>query len=265
MRYLKIFLLHFEQILEYRSRSFVWFLKSAIGPLLLLVFWIGALKGDNNIPAEWSFSTITSYYFLLIIATALLTAHIEQVVAKEDIQEGRLVKYLLKPFSYFWINFFIETPFRVLQGSMAIVASLILVSIFKINFAFSGDVDILILSFIVALLAYFLSFLFKLIIGLLAFWLIDIHGFYQLVDVTLLIFAGYILPINLLPKFLENISYILPFAYMIYFPITAFQGKYELVQLMQIIATQIIWLFIFFMLYKVLWRRGLRKFTAVGQ
>jgi ABC-2 type transport system permease protein len=265
MRYLKIFLLHFEQIFEYRSRSFVWFIKAGISPLIMLTFWIGALKGSTTLPAEWTFSTITSYYFLLIIATALLTAHIEEVVAKEDIQEGKLVKYLLKPFSYFWVNFFIETPFRVLQGSMAIFESFLLVYFFKVNFAFSTDWSILFLSFIITILAYFLSFIFKMIVGLLAFWLIDIHGFYQLVDVTLLVFAGYILPINLLPGFLEKLSYILPFSYMIYFPITAFQGKFQIFQLFQIISVQIIWLLIFYFLYRMLWEKGLKKFTAVGQ
>ncbi len=265
MRSLRIFSLHFQQIFEYRSRSFVWFIKAAISPLISLVFWIGVLRGSNSLPPEWTFSTITSYYFILIIATALLTAHIEEVVAKEDIQEGRLVKYLLKPFSYFWTNFFIETPFRVLQGSMAIVASLLLIFLFKVNFAFSNDATVLLLSFVISILAYFLSFLFKMIIGLLAFWLIDTHGFYQMVDAVLLVFAGYIIPINLLPKYLENLSYILPFSYMIYFPITAFQGKYGVLNLFQIISFQIIWLLIFYVIYKFLWKEGIKKFTAIGQ
>jgi ABC-2 type transport system permease protein len=265
MRHLRIFLLYFQHIFEYRSRSFVWFLKSTIGPLLILTFWIGALKGSNTIPSQWSFSTLTSYYFLLIIATALLTAHIEEVVAKEDIQEGRLVKYILKPFSYFWANFFIETPYRVLQGTMAIIAASFLVYLFKVNFAFTTDPEVLLLGIIISILAYFLSFVFKMIVGLLGFWLIDIHGFNQLVDVILLVFAGYILPLSLLPKPFEILSYFLPFSYMIYFPIIAFQGKLKLIELLEIISAQILWLLVFYLLYRFLWSRGLKKFTAVGQ
>lgn len=106
-----------EHVLEFRSRSFVWFLVSLFNPLLMLLFWRGALQSNNvgiTLPA------VTSYYFLLTVAGALLTSHVEEGVANIDIQEGKLSQYLIRPFSFFWLKFFEEFPYRFIQGLYAI-------------------------------------------------------------------------------------------------------------------------------------------------
>ncbi len=264
-RYLNIFLLHFANLLEYRSRSFVWFLLAFFNPLLLFIFWYGALKGENSLPESWNLSTLTSYYFLLMIATSLLMAHIEEDVARIDISEGQLAKYLLKPFSYYWSKFFMEAPHRIFQGSMGLIVFLIFLTFFGRFLSLAQDPLVIFLSLLITVLAFFISFTYKMIVGIIAFWLIDIGGFFQLVDLTLLIFGGFVIPLELLPGFLEKLSYILPFSYMIYFPITAFQGKFEVFELSKIILGQVTWLLIFIYLYKKLWAKGIKAFTAVGQ
>lgn len=265
MRYARIFLLHLENLLEHRSRSFVWFLISIFNPMLLLLFWRGAFQGQNTIPASWTFSAIASYYFLLAITSALLTSHIEEDVAREDIAQGQLVRYLTRPFSYYWFKFFEEIPYRILQGFFGIVACIFFILAFGNIFTIASNPLIIILAIITCCIAFLLSFTFKMIIGLLAFWIIDVGGFFQLVEVIMLIFAGYILPIELLPSGLKSLAILLPFSYMIYFPITVLEGKYAIEEVIRIIIIQMSWLFILSVIYRRLWNMGLRKFTAVGQ
>ncbi|HVZ59032.1 MAG TPA: hypothetical protein VG935_04755, partial [Patescibacteria group bacterium] len=62
MRYFRIFLLHFQEAFEYRSRSFVYFLLSFINPLILLAYWWAVYHTKNQGVAQWSLSGITSYY-----------------------------------------------------------------------------------------------------------------------------------------------------------------------------------------------------------
>ena len=69
----------------------------------------------------------------------------------------------------------------------------------------------------------------------------------------------------LLPEALKNLSFLLPFSYMIYFPVTAFQGKYDYFELFRIIFVQVIWLTVFGLTYIKLWSKGIKKYTAVGQ
>lgn len=85
-KYFKIFSLHWQDAFQSRSRSVVWFLLSLAGPLILLLFWRGAFQNTKTI-GGWNFSSFVTYYFLLIIAGALLVSHIEEGVALDDIRD----------------------------------------------------------------------------------------------------------------------------------------------------------------------------------
>jgi len=265
MRYVRMFLLFFQDVNVQRARSFVWFLLSLLNPLLLLVFWSGVYAQNHGMLQGWSLSTISSYYILLIIASAFLDVHIEETVAILDIREGGLVKYLTRPFSYFWLMFLSELPWRVFQGGLGVLIFLFFALFFNNLIQLTQDPVIIILSFLVIGLAYMLSFVFKMILGLSAFWVTDFWGLQQLVEVTALSFAGFLMPLEFYPKILEQIAYILPFSYIIYFPVVAIQGKLSALQLFQILGIQALWICALTVCYRYLWRKGIEKFVGVGQ
>lgn len=265
MRYLRILLLHFEYVFEHRGRSFVWFLIVLTSPLVFLLFWNGALDSKTTHVPGWTSASFASYYFFLIIAGALLMSHVEEDVSREDIRQGELVKYIIRPFSYYWFNFFEELPYRVLQGFYGVVFFFILTLFFNIAFEFTTSLQSFLLSVVIAIFAYFISYTFKMILGLTAFWLTDTYGFYHLTDMAIFIFAGYSVPLQLFPQMVEKIAYWLPFAYMIYFPIISFQGKLSVAEQVFIIMLQGVWLCILVCLYKFIWHKGIQKFSGVGQ
>lgn len=263
MRYFRIFLLRFQEAFEHRSRSFVWFLISLINPLILLVYWLGYYHNNPSINSSVYTST-TTYYFLLIIVNSLLVSHIEEDIAYDDIQLGELSNHLLKPFSYPLTKFFAEIPWRITQGSFGVVVFLISYLFFRQFINISITPPILFLTVIIGFFAYILSFIFKLIMGFSAFWLVEYSGFSQLVEVMILIFAGNIMPIDFYPNFVKQIAYILPFSYIIYFPVVALAGKLNLWQLGRVIFIQILWICVLIFLYRIIWKQGVKKFTGVG-
>lgn len=257
MRYLKIILLHFENIFEHRLRSLVWFFDSMINPLMIIIFWAGVQVSNKH--------NINSYYLLLIVASAMLASHIEEDIADYDIRQGDLVRYLIKPFPYYWIKFIEEIPYRVLQGFYGIIVLII------INILFRNIIEIHLgwltigIGLMAAVLAFFMSFTYKMCLGMLAFWLKQVRGINQLMEIMTIIFAGYIIPIDMFPAQLKTIAYFLPFSYMIYFPVKIFQGGLITSDLIKIISGQLIWLTIFIIINRFEWRRGIRTFTAIGQ
>ncbi len=265
MRYLRIFLLNFEIVITERAKAFVWFLIALIPPFILYLYWRGALASNGGTISGWTLSTISTYYLMLLLVYAIAMSHIEKSVSRDDIQQGGLTKFLVKPFSYYILKFFEETPWRILESFYAVLLLLVFTFFFKNLLIITTDAKILALSVIIIILAYILSFTFKMILGLCAFWLTDVGGFHQLMDAIVLLSAGLLLPLSLLPDALAKITYALPFAYIIYFPIIALQGTQNIQQLMHIIFTQLVWIAIMAYLYSVLWKNGVRKFTGVGQ
>ncbi len=264
MRLLRIFLLHFQYLLSHPSRSFVFIYTYTFLSLLYLAFIRGVFLQNGGDLGGWTLSSVSSYYFLIIVAPALLMTHPEHPVLRDDIENGELSGRLLKPFSYYWQRFFHELPYRLFQGLIATIIFIVLSVLFNNYIEFRLSVLQVMLIVIMLPLAYMLSFTFKMILAITGLWTTDIRGARELVEILIIIFAGFIVPVNLLPGILENLAYFLPFAYMIYFPVVAVQGQLSVNALMSVISVQILWLSILYLLFRKVWKKGLMRFTDLG-
>lgn len=255
-KYFAIFSLYAEHALEYKMRSFVWFFVIFMDAMVYLLFWRGA--------GVWSFSEAVSYYLLILIAGSFLQVHIEEEVAFEDIQYGRLSQYLLRPFSYTKFKFFQELPWRFIQGGFGLL-TLLGISLFVRRPQLIHDLTMIPIVFAIIVSAYFLCFIYKMIVGCLAFWTIDFSGLHNIQTIAFLLFSGVLVPLHLLPEAVRSFALVQPIAYMLYFPVRAVQGALPTMELWRVLGMQWAWLIILYSLYRVLWHSGLKVFTAVGQ
>lgn len=262
MRFFRMFLLNFQNVFEYRARSFVWFIIGLIGPFTMILFWNGASQNSHG---QLHFSEIASYYLLLIPVGITLTSHVEEDIAYEDIKDGMLTKYLTKPYPFYWMKFLEESPYRLLQGFYGIIIVLLTIFFFPwIGITLHGFLEGVVICSILGL-GYLLSLTYKLCVGLIAFWITDIGGFLQFENMIWFVFGGYMMPLHLLPLQISNFSYTLPFAYILYYPVRALQGDLSISQLFFVLFIQMCWLVGLIICYKILWYFGIRKYTAIGQ
>lgn len=265
MRILRIVALHFQQALQYRSRSFLWFLLALLNPAIYLLFWRAAIHSGHIVGTQVIFNDIASYYLLVVIAGALLIAHVEEDVAMIDIKQGELVKYLLKPYPYFWMKFIEEIPYRVIQGTYGWIGLLIMLLIFGNILRVVHDPVRILLAICISIAAFFLSFIFKMIVGIATFWIDDFSGLQQLMFVLISLFAGFIQPIEYFHPILRSIALATPFPYMIYYPVVAWTGTLPLLQAVNVLLIQLGIIGVFAYAYIVLWKKGVKEFTGVGQ
>lgn len=265
MRYVRIFALHVQDVFQNRGRSFIYFLMGLLNPLLQLVFWSGAITEDGGKSGLWDFGEMASYYLLITVAMSLLVVHIEEDVAFLDIKEGVLAKYLLKPFSYFISKFMEELPWRIIQGFFAIIVFIAFVGVVGISFPLVGDPMRISLALVIAVLALLISYTLKMLLGLFALWTTDFWGILSVEEVVFLILGGIVMPLAYYPAALASIAYVLPFSYIVYFPVIAAQGKLTDIAMINVIGSQLAWILALYVLYRVVWKNGMKKFTAVGQ
>lgn len=262
MRFFRMFLLHCQQVFEYRGRSLVWFIISLVGPLTMILFWNGAAQSSHG---QLQFATIASYYLLLIPIGTALTSHVDEDIAYDDIKDGQLTRYLTRPVSFYWIKFLEEVPNRLLQGLYGVLIILGISFFFPSITLFSQNPFSIVLTCIILFLGYLMSFTYKILIGFVAFWLTDIGGFLQFENMLWYILTGYLMPLSLLPQWLGNIALVSPFSYMLYYPLLAVQGSLPITQLLFTIFIQLCWMGIMLLFYQILWTMGIKKYTAVGQ
>ncbi len=190
--------------------------------------------------------------------------HPEVPILRDDIEKGELAGRLLKPFSYYWQRFNIELSVRVFQGSVGVVAAFGLAFWYHTNFQLRLSLLTAFLALIIIILAYFICFTYKMILAITALWTSETRGLQELSEILVTIFAGYIVPVNLLPGILEKIATVLPFAYIIYYPIVAVQGKLAVTNLLEVISIQIMWLMFLGLGFHFLWRKGLKQYADFG-
>lgn len=265
MRYVRIFLLHFQDAFEDRGRSFVWFLLSLFNPLLVLLFWRGAFQSGASPLEGWSYHAIATYYLLIVVAGSFLEVHIEEEIARRDVQSGDLVKYLIRPFPYILMKFFTELPWRIIQGSFGVAVLIFFSFYFKNELTFIQDINAIALAVVTIILGLFISFFYKMIVGLTSLWITEFGGLHELLGVIEIVFAGFIMPLILLPPVVKTIAFALPFAYWIYFPVIALLGKLTYMDFFRVVSMQLFWLLSFVLLYRWLWKKGITKFTGLGQ
>lgn len=262
MKYARIFAVHFEDAFAQRAKSFVFFLMSFINPLVALLFWQGAFQ-KNSVIGGWTQPEIQSYYLLLMVSQALLIAHVEYPVAYYDIKEGNIASQLLKPERYIVLKFFLEVPWRLTQGAFAIIAILLITSFAARPLTVAPDM--VVLALISAFLGFFVGFVFKMMLGILGFFITDISAILELNDMTLLMLSGILMPVELMPKWAAAISAFTPFPYIVYWPIAIILGKADMSRALESMMIQITWIIGLYILYKILWKYGVRKYSGVGQ
>lgn len=263
-RLIRMFLLHFQHALNFRARSFVWFLISFINPLVLLLFWQGVLS-RSAVLNGWTLDTMRSYYLLLIAAQSVLMVHIEEEVGVQDIRMGELSKFLVRPVSYFYMKLYQELPHRLMNGGYSIIAIAILLAAFRVPLVVAQDLPSILLSAAIIICAFMVSFLFKMVLAFCAFWILNVDSIMETNDVLAFALSGLIIPLDLFPQVMQQFASFTPYPYILYYPITAVLGMQTPAQLLQILVIQIGYIAVLSLLYRMMWSRGVKKFTGMGQ
>lgn len=265
MRFIRILLIHLQRVLAQRMRSFVWFMMTVINPVILILFWHGALQHTGGSLGSWKEADFTTYYLVLMLASNILVVHIEEHISFYDIRLGYLSGQLVRPFSYYWLMFFEEMPYRIIQGSFGVIAAVILVVFFNNVSFFKPSLTTIPLVGLIIIGALAVSFTFKMIVGLLSFWIVQIDGIMDMEFILSLIYGGYIIPLSLLPHSFQVLIGFTPFPWITYYPALALTGKLTTHEMIVVIGQQLVWITGLSIIYKIAWSRGVKKFTAVGQ
>jgi ABC-2 type transport system permease protein len=121
------------------------------------------------------------------------------------------------------------------------------------------------LAFIPAvLLGFLIRFLVEWTLALAAFWTTRVSAINQIYFVALLFLSGQMAPISLLPHPIQVAASILPFRWMISFPVELLLGRLSPLEAARGFAAQGAWMLLSLAALRTIWRLGVRVYSAVG-
>ena len=117
---------------------------------------------------------------------------------------------------------------------------------------------------ITLLLSWMLSFGWRFLINLAAFWSPQAKGIIRFGFMGALFFSGFMMPIGLFPEWVQQIAYLTPFPYFLDAPVEIYLGIVTGVELMQTLLFQLIWVGILFGACQLVLNRGFRRLVILG-
>ena len=202
-----------------------------------------------------------AYYLVLILVNQVTYAQTNWTVG-DLIRYGQMNRVLLRPLPPIYDALASELAGKVvyLVFDMPVVGLLALVLRPELDVTLAAG-----LLFVPALvLAWALRFFWGYCLALLAFWATRADALLGLQDALIFLLAGQVAPVALLPGVLQTAAKVLPFRYMVAFPVEVLTGQVSGSALASGFALQAAWLCAAVGLYFIIWRRGLRSYSAVG-
>jgi viologen exporter family transport system permease protein len=248
-----------SEVVAYRAEFLVWILTTNL-PLVMLAIW-RAVAADGPV-GHFDQRAFTSYY-LGVLAVRLLTSNWVVWQLSMEIRDGTLSAKLLRPIHplvALAADHLSAVPMRALVISPAL-AILIHVGWDRL---LRHD-GLLVLVFVTSLVgAWLLIFFTMVLMGALAFFVESALGIFELWLGVHAILSGYLVPLEALPHAARIAADILPFRFMLGFPVETLIGLLSRREALSALVAQWAYVAVFAAAALGVWRLGVRRFSAYG-
>jgi ABC-2 type transport system permease protein len=262
-KYRHVFLVGLQSNLVYRWNFLIRGFFSLARLAVVFILWGAAYAGLTQI-GGYSIGQTFTYFTALIALQFMIGAFNEDYQIGEEIRNGLINQFLLKPINYYVYRFTVFLAARAVSGVLVFVPLVAIFPLLRSHLTFPGEPWRLLLLGPALVLAALIQFTIAYCFGLLAFWFLEIQGFVILSFAAETLLSGQIFPLDLLPPALFHAAQFLPFYYMMYFPAGILTGRIDFATAVHGFSFQASWVVVLIIVAQFLWRFGLRKHTAVG-
>jgi ABC-2 type transport system permease protein len=263
-KYTKAYLLGLQSSMEYRL-NFLLGLISFIFPLTIQVFlWSGIF---NNSPGDtvygYTYPQMISYAVFAALVSRLVSGGLEWEVL-EDIKNGGLSKFLVKPIGYMQYRIFCFLGQKSANSIIIYIIVFILLFLFYFIWGFKAGVLQILVFTASVILSLLLNFFLYFSLAAIAFWINEAGAVFVILGVVVNIISGGIFPLDIFGDKILKVFRLLPFQYTIFYPVNILCGRLSYGEMINGLFIQVIWIVFLFACAALIWKIGRKHYTAVG-
>jgi ABC-2 type transport system permease protein len=255
------FAVEFANQLAYRGAVLIWLISLVTQPLISLVVWTTVARTNGGSAGGFSTGEYAAYFVAVMVVNQLtFTWHAWEFEWR--IRTGYFSPILLRPIHPVHNDIAENLTFKALTFVVLLPTAI------GLGIAFGADFDPspwdLVAFAPVMILAMALRFLVEWTLALAAFWLTRTMSVNQVFGVAAFFLAGQAAPLALFPEPVQIIAAILPFRWMLAFPVELLLGRLSGAEIALGLLVQLVWIAIALALMRIVWARGVRRYSAVG-
>lgn len=259
--YKNFFKLKLKSNFQYRGALFLQLVFGFIPLIGYLTLWHAIYSGKDSIGGLTE-SQMVTYYLISRTITVCVTPSFQWEM-NQDIRGGDIVRFLIKPISYFYYRFSTHLADVLTKLSLTLVPILVLFILFsQYIFVTNGTQIVLFLFFLFG--STILAFLLFYLIMLFSFFITEIASLSYTVDMVTQFLSGALLPLSIFPEGVKKIIDFTPFPYITYFPVRVFLMPLPSHDYVNALVSIVLWIGILSFLIGLIWNKGLKRFTGNG-
>jgi ABC-2 type transport system permease protein len=265
-KYLKIYRVSLTERLVYRADFFLGTILRFLPTVTTVLLWTAIFDGAKPQTTIGGFTEQEMIAYLLLVHISRMFSSMPGLAfgIAHDIRDGSLKKYLLQPIDMIAYLVSYRGAHKTAYIATTALPYALLFFLFRNYFTTFPD-WLPLLGYIASLLmAFLIGFFFEASLGMMGFWFLEVSSLLYIVGAVNFFVSGQMLPPDVLPSPWSDLLKSLPFQYLAYFPAMIFLGKVQGWDLVYELLKQAAWAGFFFGLARLLYRRGLRHYSAFG-
>jgi ABC-2 type transport system permease protein len=259
--YIQQFKTTFASMVQYRASLVIWMISHVLEPLVYLIVWSTVSVTGGGSVGDYTTRQFAAYFIVLMLVNHVTYTWI-MYEFEYRVREGTFSVALLKPVHP------IHSDIADNISSKLITLPLMVIIAVGLGILFHPVIDSPLWALAAALpalvLAFVVRFLLEWTLAQAAFWTTRVGAINQIYFVLVLFLSGQIAPLSLFPAPVQVIAAILPFRWMIGFPVELLLGRLSAEQVLTGLGAQAVWLAVGYALFRIVWRAGVRVYSAVG-
>ncbi len=261
-----IFRIALEERLAYRGDFALGTLMRFLPIITQIFLWAAVFEsvGSGSL-AGYTLPDMVAYYLLSMLARAFSSMPgLASSVAKQ-IRDGEIKKYLVQPIDMIGFMLLGRVAHKIAYYTISTLPFALVFYLCRGYFTSGWPSAEIVCAFVIScMLGFLMGYFLDLCIGLIGFWFLEVSSLLFIYMLLNFFLSGHMFPLDLLGEPWKTIVDYLPFKYMAYFPAAIFLGKIPAGQLWYQVAAEALWLLALIGASRVLYARGLRRYSGYG-
>ncbi len=250
-----------SQQFQYPVANYFYMIGMIAEPVIYLVVWSTVANTQGGEVAGYTPGKFAAYY---IVWTLVRNMNIVFTPFGWEwrIRTGQLSALLLQPLHP------LHHDLSAFAGWKFVVILLWLPIALGLSLAFRPTFNTSLLEIVVFFAAIWGAYLIRSmllwLLGMLSFWTTRVSAIFDLYFAAELLLSGRLVPMSLMPAWVQQAAAFLPFQWTFGFPIEALIGDMGPAQLAQGLLMQLTWIVVSTVVVLFVWRVAIRRYSAVG-
>jgi ABC-2 type transport system permease protein len=261
-KYIAAFKLEMQGVMEYRMDFLMSLISGGFTVIIQFFLWTAIYGGSYETELfGYEYNQMVVYIVMAAIMARITATGFEYDIMS-DIMEGNMNRFFVQPIAHMPFRIIGFLGRKVIECLMAVIIAAGLLILLSYTMGAEFTYYNILIALLISPLSLMINCMMFYFLSATSFWLTWGWGVFNGATVVTTILSGGIFPIGVFGETIVSVLRFLPFQYIIYFPLNIVVGNASRADIFEGVIMQVIWIFIFWVLSKLYWKVGMKKYIA---